>query len=106
MFGKLLKNIFGTSNDRDLRQMRKIVVKINALEDELKLLSDSDLAAQTAVLRERLAVGETLDQVLPRAFAVVRETSQRVLGMRHFDVQMIGGLTLHQGKIAEMRTGG
>ena len=105
MFGKLLKNIFGTSNDRDLRQMRKIVVKINALEDELKLLSDSDLAAQTAVLRERLAVGETLDQVLPRAFAVVRETSQRVLGMRHFDVQMIGGLTLHQGKIAEMRTG-
>ena len=79
MFGKLLKNIFGTSNDRDLRQMRKIVVKINALEDELKLLSDSDLAAQTAVLRERLAVGETLDQVLPRAFAVVRETSQYLI---------------------------
>jgi len=105
MFAKLLKNIFGTSNDRDLRQMRKIVIKINALEDELKLLNDSDLASQTAVLRERLAVGETLDQVLPRAFAVVRETSQRVLGMRHFDVQMIGGLTLHQGKIAEMRTG-
>ena len=105
MFAKLLKNIFGTSNDRDLRQMRKTVTKINTLEEELKLLSDSDLGAQTGILRERLAVGETLDQVLPRAFAVVRETSNRVLGMRHFDVQMIGGLTLHQGKIAEMRTG-
>ncbi|MFQ3353186.1 MAG: preprotein translocase subunit SecA [Porticoccaceae bacterium] len=105
MFAKLLKNIFGTSNDRDLRQMRKVVTKINAFEEELKLLSDSDLQGQTTVLRDRLAVGETLDQILPRAFAVVRETSQRVLGMRHFDVQMIGGLTLHQGKIAEMRTG-
>jgi preprotein translocase subunit SecA len=105
MFGKLLKNVFGTSNDRDLRQMRKIVSKINTLEDHLKTLNDTDLGAQTAVLRERLANGETLDELLPDAFAVVRETATRVMGMRHFDVQMIGGITLHQGKIAEMRTG-
>ena len=105
MFGKILKKVFGTSNDRELRGMRKIVTKINALEEGLKALSDIDLKAQTTVLRERLAQGETLDQILPEAFAVVRETASRVMGMRHFDVQMIGGLTLHSGKIAEMRTG-
>ena len=105
MFGKILKKVFGTSNDRDLRQMRKIVLKINTLEDHLKTLNDSDLGAQTAVLRERLTNGETLDELLPDAFAVVRETATRVMGMRHFDVQMIGGITLHEGKIAEMRTG-
>ncbi|MDE0747119.1 MAG: preprotein translocase subunit SecA [Porticoccaceae bacterium] len=105
MFGKILKKVFGTSNDRDLRQMRKIVSKINTLEDHLKTLNDSDLGAQTAVLRERLTNGETLDELLPDAFAVVRETATRVMGMRHFDVQMIGGITLHEGKIAEMRTG-
>ncbi len=105
MFGKILKKVFGTSNDRDLRQMRKIVSKINTLEDHLKTLNDSDLGAQTAVLRERLINGETLDELLPDAFAVVRETATRVMGMRHFDVQMIGGITLHEGKIAEMRTG-
>ena len=105
MFGKILKKVFGTSNDRELRGMRKIVTKINALEEGLKALSDIDLKAQTTVLRERLSQGETLDQILPEAFAVVRETASRVMGMRHFDVQMIGGLTLHSGKIAEMRTG-
>ena len=105
MFGKILKKVFGTSNDRELRGMRKIVTKINALEEGLKALSDIDLKAQTTVLRERLSQGETVDQILPEAFAVVRETASRVMGMRHFDVQMIGGLTLHSGKIAEMRTG-
>ncbi len=105
MFGNILKKIFGTSNDREIRKMRKTVNKINALEENLKSLTDADLKAQTRVLRERLAAGETLDDVLADAFAVVRETSCRVMGMRHFDVQMIGGITLHQGKIAEMRTG-
>ena len=105
MSGNILKKLFGTSNDREIRKMRKTVTKINALEENLKTLSDADLKAQTAVLRERLAAGETLDQLLPDAFAVVRETASRVMGMRHFDVQMIGGMTLHQGKIAEMRTG-
>ena len=105
MFGNILKKVFGTSNDRELRGMRKIVTKINALEEGLKALNDADLRAQTGILRERLAQGETLDKVLPDAFAVVRETASRVMGMRHFDVQMIGGITLHSGKIAEMRTG-
>ncbi|MCT2529937.1 preprotein translocase subunit SecA [SAR92 clade bacterium H921] len=105
MFGNILKKIFGTSNDRELRSMRKVVAKINALEEGLTELNDEDLRAQTGLLRERLAAGETLEDVLPDAFAVVRETSNRVMGMRHFDVQMIGGITLHSGKIAEMRTG-
>ena len=105
MFGNILKKIFGTSNDRELRSMRKVVAKINALEEGLTELNDEDLRGQTGLLRERLAAGETLEDVLPDAFAVVRETSNRVMGMRHFDVQMIGGITLHSGKIAEMRTG-
>ncbi|MDP6190765.1 MAG: preprotein translocase subunit SecA, partial [Gammaproteobacteria bacterium] len=105
MLGKVLKKIVGTSNDRELRQMGKVVKQINVYEDELKQLSDTELKGQTDLFREQLAGGETLDRILPKAFAVVRETSSRVLGMRHFDVQMIGGLTLHQGKIAEMRTG-
>ncbi|MGB1403015.1 MAG: preprotein translocase subunit SecA [Porticoccaceae bacterium] len=105
MFGNILKKIFGSSNERGVRKMRKIVTKINALEEGLQSLNDHDLREQTTLLRERLASGETLEQILPEAFALVRETSSRVLGMRHFDVQMIGGITLHQGKIAEMRTG-
>jgi len=105
MLGKVLKKIVGTSNDRELRQMGKVVKRINVYEDELKQLSDTELKGQTDLFREQLANGDTLDGILPKAFAVVRETSSRVLGMRHFDVQMIGGLTLHQGKIAEMRTG-
>ena len=105
MFGNILKKIFGSSNERDLRGMRKIALKIKGLEAELKALNDVDLTAQTEVLKGRLAQGETLEKLLPEAFALVRETAVRVMGMRHFDVQMIGGLTLHRGKIAEMRTG-
>lgn len=105
MFGNILKKIFGSSNERDLRGMRKIALKIKGLEAELKALNDVDLTAQTEVLKGRLAQGESIEQLLPDAFALVRETAVRVMGMRHFDVQMIGGITLHRGKIAEMRTG-
>ena len=100
-----LTKIFGSRNDRLLRQYRRTVERINALESGLAALSDADLQARTPALRERLAKGETLDAILPEAFAVVREASKRVMKMRHFDVQMLGGIALHQGKIAEMRTG-
>jgi preprotein translocase subunit SecA len=105
MFVKLLTKMFGSRNDRLLKQMRKEVKKINALEPILEALSDDELKAKTAELKERLANDETLAQILPEAFAVVREASKRVFGMRHFDVQMIGGMVLNDGKIAEMRTG-
>ena len=105
MIGKLIKSIFGSSNDRELRKLRKTVTHVNSFEEQLEALDDAQLRAQTSLLRDRLASGETLDQLLPEAFATVRETAKRVLGMRHFDVQLIGGMTLHQGKIAEMRTG-
>ncbi|MDG1820084.1 MAG: preprotein translocase subunit SecA [Porticoccaceae bacterium] len=105
MFANLIKKVFGTKNDREVRKLQKLVNKINELEAGLSELNDADLKAETARLRQQLAAGKTLDELLPEAFAVVRETARRVMGMRHFDVQMIGGLTLHQGKIAEMRTG-
>jgi preprotein translocase subunit SecA len=105
MIGSLAKKIFGTKNDRELKRLGKIVNKINALEESLQSLSDAELKDKTAEFRQRFADGETLDQLLPEAFAVVREASQRTLGLRHFDVQMIGGITLHEGRIAEMRTG-
>ncbi len=105
MIGKLIKTVFGSSNDRELRKLQKIVNKVNGFEPQLEALDDRKLRAQTDVFRERLAAGESLEQLLPEAFATVRETAKRVLGMRHFDVQMIGGMALHQGKIAEMRTG-
>jgi preprotein translocase subunit SecA len=105
MFGNILKKMFGSSNERELRGMRKITQKIKSLESDLEALNDYDLTAQTAGLKGRLAQGETVEQLLPEAFALVRETAVRVMGMRHFDVQMIGGITLHRGKIAEMRTG-
>ena len=105
MLAKLLKNVFGSSNDRQLRPIRKLVNEINALEDNFKSLSDGDLSNQTDRFRDRLIKGETIDQLLPEAFAVVRETSSRVLGLRHFDVQMIGGIALHRCMIAEMKTG-
>ena len=105
MFANLVKKVFGTKNDREVRKLQKTVSKINALEAGLGELSDADLKAETGRLRQQLAAGKTLDEILPEAFAVVRETARRVMGMRHFDVQMIGGLTLHQGRIAEMRTG-
>ncbi|XPF93893.1 preprotein translocase subunit SecA [Colwellia sp. RE-S-Sl-9] len=105
MFVKLITKLFGSRNDRLLKQMRKEVAKINALEPAIEALTDEELKNKTAEFKERLANEETLDSLLPEAFAVVREASKRVFGMRHFDVQMIGGMVLNQGKIAEMRTG-
>ncbi len=100
-----MKKIFGTSNERDLKKLVPLVEKINALEPEISSLSDEELRGQTIKFRERLKGGESLDDILPEAFAVVRETGKRVLNMRHFDVQLLGGIILHQGKIAEMKTG-
>ena len=105
MIANLIKKVFGTKNDREVRKLQKLVNKINELEAGLGELNDADLKAETGRLRQQLAEGKTLDELLPEAFAVVRETARRVMGMRHYDVQMIGGLTLHQGRIAEMRTG-
>ena len=105
MFNRALTSLFGSRNERVLRQMSKAVQRINALEDEFEKLDDAALKAKTDEFRQRLAEGETLDKLLPEAFAVVREAAKRVLGMRHYDVQMIGGMVLHEGKIAEMRTG-
>ena len=105
MFNRLLTSIFGSRNDRLVKQLGGIVKKINAFEPQMEALSDADLQAKTAEFRERIAGGESLDKVLPEAFAVCREASKRVLGMRHYDVQLIGGMVLHLGKIAEMRTG-
>ena len=101
----LLKKLIGTRNDRLLKQYRRQVAQINALEPTMQALSDDDLRSSTQKFKDRLASGETLDDLLPEAFAVVREAGKRVFGMRHFDVQLIGGMVLHQGKIAEMRTG-
>ena len=105
MLNKLVRKIFGSRNDRLVKRMLKSVEQINVLEPGLQALSDEALAAKTGEFRERLARGETTDALLPEVFAVVREASRRALGMRHFDVQMIGGMVLNQGKIAEMRTG-
>jgi preprotein translocase subunit SecA len=105
MATNFLTKIFGSRNDRLLKQYRRVVEQINALEPQLEQLSDAQLQAKTPELRERLAQGTLLDDVLPEAFAVVREASRRVMKMRHFDVQLMGGIALHQGKIAEMRTG-
>ena len=101
----LLKKIFGSRNDRLLKQYKRIVAQINSLEQGMTLLDDAALQAKTSEFKSKLAAGQTLDDILPEVFAVVREASKRVMGMRHFDVQMIGGIALHQGKIAEMRTG-
>ncbi len=105
MFAKFARVFFGTSNERSLKAYQKRLPEINRLEPEIQVLDDAALANKTVEFRKRLANGETLDQLLPEAFAVVREASQRVLGMRHFDVQLIGGMVLHDGKVAEMRTG-
>lgn len=105
MIGKLIKAVFGSKNERELKRMNKVVLRINALEPDMQKLSDEQLKEKTVEFRERYQKGETLDQLLPEAFATVREAGRRVLGMRHFDVQMIGGMTLHEGRIAEMRTG-
>lgn len=105
MLPKLLTSIFGSRNDRLLKQYRQVVAQVNALEPQFEALADAELLAKTDEFRRRFQDGEALDKLLPEAFAVVREGSKRVLKMRHFDVQLIGGMTLHNGKIAEMRTG-
>ncbi|CCA93701.1 preprotein translocase subunit SecA [Novosphingobium sp. PP1Y] len=105
MLGALVKSIFGSSNERYVKSLEKIVQQINGYEPTLEACTDEELAAQTPKFREMLAAGATLDDILPEAFATVREASKRVFGMRHFDVQMIGGIVLHRGEIAEMRTG-
>ncbi|WP_019015979.1 preprotein translocase subunit SecA [Elioraea tepidiphila] len=105
MLSRLARVILGTSNDRALKGLKKRVPAINALEPKMKALSDEALRNQTVLFRERLAKGETLDDLLPEAFATVREAAVRTLGQRHFDVQLIGGIVLHEGKIAEMKTG-
>ncbi|MGE4578707.1 MAG: preprotein translocase subunit SecA [Desulfuromonadales bacterium] len=105
MIGSLVRKIVGSKNERELKQLRLVVDKINALEPSISPLSDEELRGKTAEFRQRLEQGESLDNLLPEAFAVVREAARRVLGMRHFDVQLIGGMVLHSGKIAEMKTG-
>ena len=102
---KFLRKLFGSRNDRVIRRLSKVVKKINLLESDFELLGEIDFPKKTEELRERVRQGETLDQVLPEAFALVREAGRRVLNMRHFDVQLIGGMVLHNGNIAEMRTG-
>ena len=103
--GNILKAFFGNYSKRELKRIQPLCDKVLALEEKYKALSDEDLQAQTPALKERLANGETLDDILPDAFAVCREASARVLQMRHFPVQIIGGIVLHQGRIAEMKTG-
>ncbi|UXD86799.1 preprotein translocase subunit SecA [Thalassolituus hydrocarboniclasticus] len=105
MIGNLFRKVFGSKNSRELKRMGKLVSQINAFEDSVKSLSDEQLKAKTAEFRQRLSDGASLDSLLPEAFAVCREAGSRVMGMRHFDVQLIGGITLHEGRIAEMRTG-
>lgn len=105
MLGKMIGKVVGTKNDRELKRMRKLVEKINALEPQIQPLSDEQLKQKTAEFKQKFESGTSLDALLPEAFAVCREASSRVLGMRHYDVQLIGGITLHEGKIAEMRTG-
>jgi preprotein translocase subunit SecA len=102
---QILKKIFGSKNDRELKRIQGLVLRINSLEASIKSLSDAELQGKTAEFKQRLANGETLDALLPEAFATVREAGWRVDKKRHFDVQLIGGIVLHEGKIAEMRTG-
>ncbi|MDY6951402.1 MAG: preprotein translocase subunit SecA [Thermodesulfobacteriota bacterium] len=105
MIGSVLKKVFGSKNERELNKLRPLVEQINALEPQVQSLTDDQLQAKTPAFREQIDQGATLDEILPEAFAVVREASVRTLSMRHFDVQLIGGIALHQGKIAEMKTG-
>ena len=105
MLTSLLKKVFGSKNDRELKRMSRIVKEINALEAQMEQRSDDELKALTTSYRERYEAGEVLSKLIPEAFATVREVSRRVMGLRHFDVQMIGGITLHDGKVAEMKTG-
>ncbi|MDH3881850.1 MAG: DEAD/DEAH box helicase, partial [Desulfobacteraceae bacterium] len=105
MVTNLLTKVFGSKNERELKKINPIVEKINTFEPQMQSMNDDALKAQTTLFKERLNNGESLDDILPEAFATVREASIRTLQMRHFDVQLIGGIVLHQGKIAEMKTG-
>jgi len=105
MINTLLAKVFGTQNERDLKRLRPLVAHISSLEPAIQALSDEQLRARTAEFKERASRGEGLEDLLPEAFAVVREAGRRTLNMRHFDVQLIGGMVLHRGKIAEMKTG-
>src|SRR4030095_8287399 len=105
MFAGLARKLFGSANERAIKGYRPRVDEINALEKELEALSDEALRARTAAFRQQLADGQTLDAFLVRAFATVREAAKRTIGQRHFDVQLIGGMILHEGKISEMKTG-
>src|ERR1700757_2385053 len=105
MLGSFAKQLFGSANERKIKPLWAVVTKINALEPRFQAMSDDELKAMTPAFRERLAAGETLDDLLPEAFAVVREAAKRTLGQRHFDVQLVGGMVLHGGNIAEMKTG-
>lgn len=105
MLGKLARTVFGSANDRFVKRQFKIVQQINALEPEIEKLNNDELKGKTDEFRRRLKEGETLDDILPEAFAVVREAAKRTLGQRHYDVQLIGGIVLHKGMIAEMKTG-
>lgn len=105
MLKNIAKKIFGTQNEREIKRLGKTVQQINQLEAEFEALDDKALQEKTHEFKARIAQGESLDKLLPEAFAVVREASKRTLGMRHFDVQMVGGIVLHRGGIAEMRTG-
>ena len=105
MIVKTFKKIFGSRNDRELKRMSKTVAKVSALEDEYRALSDAELLAKTAELKQAVSNGKSIDKLIPEAFATVREAGARSLGMRHFDVQLLGGIALHEGRIAEMRTG-
>src|SRR3990170_4539603 len=105
MLDTLLAKVVGTQNERELKRLRPIVGAVNALEPAIQALSDEELRGKTAEFRQQFASGQTLDDLLPEAFAVVREAGRRTLNMRHFDVQLIGGAVLHSGRIAEMKTG-
>ncbi|MCU0605329.1 MAG: preprotein translocase subunit SecA, partial [Desulfobacterales bacterium] len=105
MVMSFLAKVFGSKNERELKKLQPMVERINALEPAMQALSDGELRAQTGRFRERVERGEALEELLPEAFAAVREASVRTLKMRHFDVQLIGGMVLHQGTIAEMKTG-
>ena len=105
MFGGFAKTIFGSANDRYVRSLQKIVDRISGYEPTLSAMTDDELRGQTEIFRKRLADGTELDELLPEAFATVREAAKRTLGQRHYDVQMVGGIVLHRGSIAEMRTG-
>ena len=105
MIGTLIKKIVGSKNERELKRIRPIIERINAQESHVRPLADEQLRAKTSKFKERIEQGESLEEILPEAFAVVREAARRTLGERHYDVQLIGGIVLHEGKISEMATG-